>query len=249
MLEINHVSKTFFPSTEREIKSLIDISISIKQGDFCTIVGGNGSGKSTFLNMIAGTLFPDQGNIMLDSLNITSFPDFQRSKWIVRVFQDPLLGTAGELTVIENFRLAALRTDKRSLFKRISQNFEAQVKDEISKLGLGLENKIYNPMGNLSGGQRQALTLVMAGMSEAKILLLDEPTAALDPKTAYILMELAQKLIKDKKLTAFFITHDLKKAFQYGNRLLFFQSGKIVKDFNQEEKNIISVSEMSEWFE
>ena len=216
--------------------------------EFVVVIGANGSGKSTLMNIISGAEKPSSGTIFINEDDVTNLPEYKRSKWISRVFQNPLSGTAPHLSIIENFRLASLRTQSKLLSVGINDAFKKTVQDKIAGLGMGLENKINQNMGTLSGGQRQALTLLMSVMDDTEVLLLDEPTAALDPKIAATILQTAEKIIHQLNLTAIFITHNLKDAHQYGNRLIRLQEGMIMNDLNADEKSRISASDMLEWF-
>lgn len=248
MLYINNLHKTFHPGKVNEVKALHGLDLEIKAGEFLVIIGANGSGKSTLLNSIAGNIFPSSGEILIDGNLITRLAEHKRSKWIARVFQNPLSGTASDLSILENFRLAALRTRRKGLSIGIDEAFKNTVKEKISELGMGLEDKIHQPMGSLSGGQRQALTLLMAVMDDGKILLLDEPTAALDPRSAETVMKTADKLIADYKLTAILVTHNMKEAFNYGSRIIHMVEGRIMRDLAKDEKNKLSHTDFYEWF-
>jgi len=248
MIRIEEVYKTYNKGRVNEVKALNGITLTINEGEFLVIVGSNGSGKSTLLNLIAGNVGPSSGDIYIDDKNVNTLPDYRRSEWIARVFQNPLSGTAPDLSILDNFRLASLRTKSKGLGIGINQEFKKQVQDRIATLGLGLENKIEQPMGTLSGGQRQALTLLMSVMDSCKILLLDEPTAALDPRSADIVMKTADELIKTFKLTAILITHHLKDAFDYGNRIIQMAEGRILRDLSKEQKSILKKNELFEWF-
>jgi len=249
MIELRHIGKTYNRSTSDPVRALQDITLSISDSEFIVVVGPNGSGKTTLLNALAGTIQPDDGEILIDNADITRVKEFQRSRWIARIFQNPLMGTAPELTVLENFRLASLRTQSKGFQIGTGVKFESLVKEKISILNLGLENKISQPMGTLSGGQRQALTLLMAVMDETKILLMDEPTAALDPRTSQLILQLADKIIAKFKLTVLFVTHQLKDALGYGNRLMLMSDGKIIRNINKEEKQLLSIQDAYSWFE
>lgn len=248
MIEIKDVYKTYNRGQVSEVKALNDINLNIAENDYLVIVGSNGSGKSTLLNIIAGSVLPTSGSIILDQEDITKLPDHQRSKWLTRVFQNPLSGTASGLSIIDNFRLAAIRTQPKGLKIGISDQFVKQVKDKIATLGLGLEDKINQQMGTLSGGQRQALTLLMSVMDHCKVLLLDEPTAALDPRSANIVMETANLIVKEFNLTAILITHNLKDAYTYGNRLIQMGEGQILRDLSAPEKEMLQQNHLFEWF-
>ena len=248
MIKLQHLEKYFFKGTANEVHALKNLSIDIPEGQFLVLLGSNGSGKSTLLNCIGGNLLPDKGNVIIDEINVTTLQDYQRSKWISRVFQNPLAGTASELSVIENFRLAALRTKSKSFKIGTGKLFREKVQQQISKLNLGLEDKLDQPMGGLSGGQRQSLTLLMSVMDNSKILLLDEPASALDPRTAELIMQLASSLIKQYGLTAVMVTHNLKEAAAYGDRIVILREGNIAKDINKSESGSLSASEILELF-
>jgi putative ABC transport system ATP-binding protein len=213
------------------------------------IIGANGSGKSTLLNLIAGLILPDAGTIHIYDKEIQKLKTFERSALIARIFQNPLQGSVADLTVMENMRLAYLRNQTKSLRLGIDKAFITNVKDSIAQLNLGLENKTEQKMGTLSGGQRQALTLVMATLCEAKILLMDEPTAALDPKSANSLMENATKIIESKKITTLMVTHNMREAIQYGNRLIMMKEGKVAEDINAEDKSKMNSNQLFEWLQ
>ncbi|NCD71994.1 ABC transporter ATP-binding protein [Mucilaginibacter agri] len=248
MIEIRDVYKIYNKGQVSEVKALNGINLKVDINEFVVIVGSNGSGKSTLLNTIAGSVMPTAGSIILDNEDITKLPDHQRSKWLARVFQNPLSGTASGLSIIDNFRLAAIRTQPKGLKIGISDQFIKQVKDKIATLELGLEDKVNQQMGTLSGGQRQALTLLMSVMDSCKILLLDEPTAALDPRSANIVMQTADKLIKEFNLTAILITHNLKDAYTYGNRLIQMGEGQIIRDLSTAQKEAMQQNHLFEWF-
>ncbi|MBC8054507.1 MAG: ATP-binding cassette domain-containing protein [Sphingobacteriaceae bacterium] len=248
MLAITNLKKSFNKGKATEVMALRGINLEIKTAEFVVIVGANGSGKSTLLNSIAGRVLPDSGEVIIENTKVTRLAEHRRSKWIARVFQDPLSGTASELSILENFRLATLRTKPKLLNIGITAAFEKQVYDQVAQLGMGLEGKLHLPMGALSGGQRQALTLLMAVMDDVRVLLLDEPTAALDPRSAEMVMKIADKLISSYNLTAILITHNMKEAFTYGNRIIQMAEGKIVRDLNLPEKGNLSHTDLYEWF-
>ncbi|TFF37332.1 ABC transporter ATP-binding protein [Mucilaginibacter psychrotolerans] len=248
MIELKDISKTFNAGKPNEVKALGKLSLEIKQGEFVVIVGSNGSGKTTLLNMVAGTIFTDTGTVTIDGNNATKLPDYGRSKWIARIFQNPLSGTAADLSILDNFRLAALRTQNKGLTIGKNESFKQLVRDKIAALGMGLEDKTEQPIGTLSGGQRQALTLLMSVMDECKILLLDEPTAALDPRSAEKVMRTADELIKQYNLTAILVTHNLKDAANYGTRIIQMGEGQILKDIPSAEKAKLKQAELFEWF-
>ena len=225
-----------------------DVSLTIGKGEFVIVVGSNGSGKSTLFNIIAGAETPTSGQVLIDDKDVTKLAEYKRSQWIARVFQNPLSGTAPDLSIIDNFRLAALRTGSKNLVIGVNDAFKRTVKDKISTLGMGLENKIEQQMGSLSGGQRQALTLLMSVMDKTDILLLDEPTAALDPRSANTILQTADTLIKQYDLTAILITHNLKDAFQYGNRLVQMNEGTVLRDLDRGQKAALKQSDLFEWF-
>ena len=243
-IEIQHLSKAFVPGTSREHKALKHVSLSIQEGDFITIVGGNGAGKSTFLNAIAGNFSLDEGTISFGGHQIEHTADFERAAYISRVFQDPMQGTAPRMTVAENLALANRRGQKRSLFKMSSKEELQQFETLLAPLGLGLEDRLHTEIGLLSGGQRQAISLLMATMNAPKLLLLDEHTAALDPKTQRKIMQKTQETIEEKKLTALMITHNLSDAIHFGNRLIVMHRGEIVRDFVKEEKAALTEEEL-----
>jgi putative ABC transport system ATP-binding protein len=248
MIEIKNVHKIFNPGKANQVNAVNGVSLSIKAGEFLAIVGPNGSGRTTLLDMVAGSVLPNSGSIEIDEQNVTKLPDYKRSKWIARVFQNPMSGTASDLSILDNFRLAAIRTQPKGLSIGINEAFKKQVKEKIATLGMGLENKIEQQMGTLSGGQRQALTLLMSVMDSCKVLLLDEPTAALDPRSAEIVMRTADNLIKDYKLTAILITHNLKDAFNYGNRIILMGEGLVVKDLESKHKTALKQNDLFDWF-
>jgi len=248
MLAINHLVKFFNQNTPNEVLALDDCSLNIGNAEFLVVIGSNGSGKSTLLNLIAGTFLPDSGTIIIDGTDVTRKKDFQRSKWVARVFQDPMAGTAPDLTILDNFRLAQLRTQPKTFKTGINAAFKDKVKERLTILGLGLENKTDTLVGKLSGGQRQALTLLMSVMDDAKILLLDEPTAALDPRSSDIIMQLSQKVISSMNLTALLVTHNMSQATQYGTRLIMMRNGVVERDIPTQEKSKLKTLELQEWF-
>ena len=248
MIVLNNINKVFNSGKANEVVAIKSLSLTIKEGEYVTIVGSNGSGKSTLLNIISGAEMPTNGTVNIAGNDVTRLVEYKRSKWIARVFQNPLSGTAPDLSIIDNFRLAALRTQSRGLTIGVNADFEKKVKEKIAILGMGLENKTEQPIGTLSGGQRQALTLLMGVMDETKILLLDEPTAALDPRSADIIMKTADRLIEENKLTAILITHNLKYAHQYGSRLIQMSEGEIIKDFDNQQKQDLPLTDLFSWF-
>jgi putative ABC transport system ATP-binding protein len=246
LIKLNNISKTFRRPDDVVVFSNFDFELS--EGEFAVVVGANGSGKSTLLNLIAGTEMCDSGSILLDGKDVTRLKDYQRSKWISRIFQNPLTGTAPELTILENFRLASLRTKKKGFRIGTNENFRKVVQQKISVLNLGLENKLDQKVGTLSGGQRQSLSLLMSIADETRLLLMDEPTAALDPKTSQLVMQLADKMIHENKLTALLVTHQLRDVVQYGTRIIQLTEGAIAKDIRKDQKSGLTLAEVYEWF-
>ena len=249
MLELKNISKTFNPGTVNEKLALQKIDLDLKDGDFATIVGSNGAGKSTMFNAIAGEFIADTGTIMLDGQDITFMPDYRRSKYIGRMFQDPLRGTAPHMTIEENLALAYLRASGHtSSFSRISKKDREVFAEKLSALGLGLEDRMKQPVGLLSGGQRQALTLLMATLVTPKLLLLDEHTAALDPGTAEKVLELTKKIVAENHSTCLMITHNMHDALTLGNRTLMMDHGRIVLDVADEERAHMTVDGLLQRF-
>jgi len=248
MIEINQIHKIFNKGKANQVDAINGIDLKINNGEFLVIVGSNGSGKTTLLNLVAGSVLPTSGRINIDGNDVTDLPDYKRSQWIARVFQNPVSGTASDLSIIDNFRLAAIRTKPKGLSIGVDEAFKKLVKDKIATLGMGLENKTDQAMGTLSGGQRQALTLLMSIMDSCKVLLLDEPTAALDPRSAEVVMKTADKLIKDFQLTSILITHNLKDAYNYGTRIIQMSEGAILKDLNTEYKSKLKQNDLFDWF-
>jgi putative ABC transport system ATP-binding protein len=236
MIKFDNVTKAFNRGKANEVTAIANLNLTVAEQDYLVIIGSNGSGKSTLLNLIAGSTLPSNGEIHINNHLVTRLHDYQRSQWIARVFQNPLSGTAPDLSILDNFRLAALRTQSKGFNIGTNVNFKKVVQQKISVLGMGLENKLEQPMGTLSGGQRQALTLLMSVMDECRILLLDEPTAALDPRSASLVMQTADQIINEFKLTAILITHNLKDAHTFGNRLVHMAEGKIMQDYSKEKK-------------
>lgn len=249
MLNMMNLYKVFNPNTVNEKLVLRGLSLNLNDGDFVTVIGGNGAGKSTMLNMIAGVHFPDQGNIILDGEDITRLPEHSRAKYLGRVFQDPMMGTAANMEIEENLAIAYRRGKKRGLGWGITKDEKELYVSKLKTLGLGLEDRLTSKVGLLSGGQRQALTLLMATLQDPKLLLLDEHTAALDPKTAAKVLELTDQIIKANSLSALMVTHNMKNAIQYGNRLIMMYDGKIIYDVSGEEKKKLHVSDLLDKFE
>ncbi|QHS57215.1 ATP-binding cassette domain-containing protein [Mucilaginibacter sp. 14171R-50] len=248
MIQLSNIRKTFNTGKPNQVTAIKNIDLSINTGEFVVIVGANGSGKTTLLNLLAGNILPDSGIITIDGHNVTRLPEYKRSKWIARIFQNPLTGTAADLSIIDNFRLAALRTQPKRLSIGKNEQFKNLVREKIATLGMGLENKIEQPIGTLSGGQRQALTLLMSVMDTCKILLLDEPTAALDPRSAENVLRIADDLIREYQLTAILVTHNLKDAGNYGSRIIQMGEGKILKDVAAADKKNLKQNELYDWF-
>ena len=249
MLQISHISKTFNPGTVNEKKALNGVDLHLGSGDFVTILGSNGAGKSTLFGAIAGSFVVDEGTIRLDGQNITSLPDYKRSKFIGRLFQDPLKGTAPSMTIEENLALAYLRaSEKRSPFSVVTAKDRAGFREKLAQLELGLEDRMDHPVGLLSGGQRQALTLLMATLVTPKLLLLDEHTAALDPATAEKVLELTKSIVAEKKITCLMVTHNMHQALELGNRTLMMDGGRIVFDVKGKERRKMTVDDLLEKF-
>lgn len=248
MIDLKNIHKTFNKGKANQVDAIRGIDLSIAEKEFLVIVGSNGSGKTTLLNLIAGGILPSSGTVYIDGNEVTKLPDYKRSEWIARVFQNPLSGTAPDLSILDNFRLAAIRTKAKGLSIGVNEPFKKSVKEKIAMLGMGLENKIEQAMGTLSGGQRQALTLLMSIMDRCKVLLLDEPTAALDPRSAEVVMKTADKLTTEFGLTTILITHNLKEAFTYGSRIIQMAEGKIIKDLSMQEKAGLKQNDIFEWF-
>ncbi len=241
MLELKHISKTFNVGTVNEKVALNDICLKLDKGDFVTIIGGNGAGKSTMLNAVAGAWLPDCGSIIVDGVDITDMPEYKRAKFLGCVFQDPRMGTATDMWLEENLAIAARRGKRRTLRWAITRKERAEYQELLKQLDLGLEHRLTTKMGLFSGGQRQAVTLLMAAMQNPKLLLLDEHTAALDPKTAAKVLEITDKLITENGLTALMVTHNMRDAIAHGNRLIMMNNGKIIFDVSGEEKKALTV--------
>jgi putative ABC transport system ATP-binding protein len=248
MIDISGLHKIFNKGKANEVNAVNGIDLSIKKGEFVVVVGSNGSGKTTVLNLIAGSVLPTSGSVSINGEDVTKLADYERSQWIARVFQNPLSGTASELSILDNFRLAAIRTKAKGLIIGVNEPFKKKVIETIATLGMGLEQKIEQPMGTLSGGQRQALTLLMSVMDSCKVLLLDEPTAALDPRSADVVMRTAEKLTRDFDLTTILITHNLKDAYNYGTRIIQMAEGVIVKDLDKKAETKLKQNDLYEWF-
>lgn len=249
MLEIRNIHKTFNPGTINEKAALRGINWTLNDGDFVTIIGGNGAGKSTLLNMLSGVYYVDEGQILVDGEDITNLPEHKRAKYFGRVFQDPMTGTAADMQIEENMALAARRGKPRTLRFGIRKEEREKYRELLATLNLGLENRLTAKVGLLSGGQRQAITLLMATMQHPKLLLLDEHTAALDPKTAAKVLEISEKIITENHLSAMMVTHNMKDAITYGNRLIMMHEGQIIYDVSGEEKKNLKVSDLLAKFE
>ena len=244
MLEIQNIFKTFNAGTINEKRALNGVSLTLNDGDFVTVIGGNGAGKSTLMNAIAGVFGVDSGKILIDGMDLTHLPEYKRAKYIGRVFQDPMMGTAATMQIEENLALAARRGMKRTLRIGITKAEREEYKEQLKILGLGLENRMTSKVGLLSGGQRQALTLLMATLRKPKLLLLDEHTAALDPKTAEKVLEATERIVAKDKLTTVMITHNMRDAIAHGNRLIMMYDGKILIDVSGEEKKNLTVEQL-----
>ncbi len=248
MIEIKDLTYAFQKGSVNENRAINGVSLTIERGEFIILIGANGSGKSTLLNLLAGSRIPDEGNILLNGKDLSRLSEHNRSEFIARVFQNPLMGTADELSILENMRLASLRTGKKGLKIGTGSVFRAKAVTELKKIRLGLENNPDQSAGTLSGGQRQALTLLMAVLDDAEILLMDEPTAALDPKTTELFMDLTREIIEERKLTVILITHHLKDALKYGTRLIQLENGRIRRDLKGREKNGLTIEQLFSWF-
>ena len=249
MLKITDLQKTFNPGTVNAKTALCGLNLTLEDGDFVTVIGGNGAGKSTLLNAIAGVWKPDYGTIELDGVDITSMPEHKRAKFLGRVFQDPMKGTAPDMEIAENLSIAARRGTKRKLIWGIRKTERERYKELLATLELGLESRLSSKVGLLSGGQRQAVTLLMATLNQPKLLLLDEHTAALDPKTASKVLYLTDKIVSENNLTTLMITHNMHDAIKYGNRLIMMHEGNVVVDVRGEEKKKLTIEQLLALFE
>lgn len=249
MLEIKNVHKTFNKGTINEKKALNGVELKLEPGDFVTVIGGNGAGKSTMLNMIAGVYPIDQGTILLDGKDISDLPEYKRAYMLGRVFQDPMMGTAAGMEIQENMAMAYRRGKRRSLSWGITKKEKKLFKEKLATLDLGLENRMTSKVGLLSGGQRQALTLLMATLKKPSLLLLDEHTAALDPKTAKKVLDLTEKIVAKDNLTTLMVTHNMKDAINIGNRLIMMNEGRVIYDVSGEEKKNLKVPDLLKKFE
>ena len=248
MLEIKNVYKTFNAGTVNEKRALKNLNLSVADGDFVTVIGGNGAGKSTMLNAITGALAVDYGSITIDGVDVTHLPEHKRAKYIGRVFQDPMMGTAATMQIEENLAMAARRGKPRTLRIGITKAEREGYRQQLAILDLGLEDRMTAKVGLLSGGQRQALTLLMATLQKPKLLLLDEHTAALDPKTAAKVLETTQRIVEENQLTTIMITHNMRDAITYGNRLIMMYDGHVVVDVSGEEKKKLTVEQLLSLF-
>lgn len=249
MLELQNIHKTFNKGTINEKIALNGVNLQLNEGDYVTIIGGNGAGKSTTLNAIAGVWPIDQGHVIIDGEDITDLPEHKRARYLGRVFQDPMVGTAATMGIDENMAIAARRGKARGLGWGLSKKEREEYREQLRILNLGLEDRITSKMGLLSGGQRQAVTLMMAALQQPKLLLLDEHTAALDPKTAAKVLDISDKIIADNGLTAMMVTHNMKDAILHGNRLIMMHEGKVIYDVSGEEKKNLKVADLLAKFE
>ena len=244
MLELQNIYKTFNPGTINEKRALNGVSLTLKEGDFVTVIGGNGAGKSTLLNAVAGVWPVDRGSILIDGVDVTRLPEHKRAKYIGRVFQDPMTGTAATMQIEENLALAKRRGHRRTLRPGITRAEREEYRELLKILDLGLEDRLTSKVGLLSGGQRQALTLLMATLKKPKLLLLDEHTAALDPKTAAKVLDTTEKIVQRDKLTTLMITHNMRDAIAHGNRLIMMYEGRVALDISGEEKKRLTVEDL-----
>ncbi len=248
MLEMKNITKTFFPGTVNEKVALKGIDLTLEDGDFVTIIGGNGAGKSTLLNAISGVWKPDCGQVIIDGIDVTHLPEYKRAQYLGRVFQDPMMGTAKDMEIEENLALAYRRGKRRTLRWRISKAEREEYRRILADLDLGLETRMTHKVGLLSGGQRQAVTLLMATLNTPKLLLLDEHTAALDPKTAAKVLEITDRIVERDHLTTLMITHNMKDAIAHGNRLIMMHEGRIIIDVRGEDKKKLTVEDLLAMF-
>lgn len=249
MLRLSHITKVFNRNTVNAHMALADVTLTIGEGEFVTMIGGNGAGKSTLLNCVAGVFFPDEGTITIDDANVTRLSEYRRATYLGRVFQDPMMGTAADMTIEENLALALRRGKRRTLRWGVTGKERARYRALLEQLDLGLEARLSSKAGLLSGGQRQALTLLMATLKTPRLLLLDEHTAALDPRTAEKVMAISDQFIREKNLTALMVTHNMRNALQYGSRLLMMYEGHILVDVRGEEKARLAVEDLMAMFE
>lgn len=249
MLEIAKVSKLFNPGTLDEKTALVNANLAMKPGDFITVIGSNGAGKSTLMNIISGVMKPDNGEVRIEGKNISSIPEYRRSKWIGRVFQDPMAGTAPRMSIEENLSMAYTRGKQRGFSLAINSMRRKFFREQLSRLGIGLENRLSAKVGLLSGGERQALSLLMATFTKPQILLLDEHTAALDPARAELITTLTETLVREMNLTTLMVTHNMEQAIRLGNRLIMMDKGKIILEVNEDRKKELTVERLLGEFE
>ena len=248
MLEMRNLVKVFYPGTVNEKVAVDNLSLTLEDGDFVTVIGSNGAGKSTVLNCVAGVYKPDGGRVLIDGTDVTDLPEHRRASYIGRVFQDPMMGTAADMWVEENLAVADRRGERRGLRWSIRSSDRARYRELLAELELGLEDSLTKKIGMLSGGQRQAITLLMATMKKPQILLLDEHTAALDPKTASKVLDITDRLVSENNLTTLMVTHNMKDAIAHGNRLIMMNAGRVVLDVKGEEKKGLTVEGLIEMF-
>ena len=248
MLKITNLQKTFNPGTVNAKTALNGLDLHLKDGDFVTVIGGNGAGKSTLLNAIAGVWKPDYGTIEIDGVDVTNMPEHKRASFLGRVFQDPMKGTAPDMEIAENLAIASKRGVRRRFVRGVRRSDREYYRELLKTLDLGLEDRLSTKVGLLSGGQRQAVTLLMASMNKPKLLLLDEHTAALDPKTAAKVLEITDKIVTENNLTTLMITHNMKDAIAHGNRLIMLQEGRVIVDVEGEEKKKLTVEDLLKLF-
>jgi len=248
MLKVTNLHKTFNAGTVNAKKALNGLNLELAEGDFVTVIGGNGAGKSTLLNAISGVWRPDFGTVEIGGVDVTHMPEHKRAAYLGRVFQDPMKGTAPDMEIAENLAIAARRGTKRRLVWGVRRAEREEYRELLAQLDLGLENRLSSKVGLLSGGQRQAVTLLMATLKKPKLLLLDEHTAALDPKTAAKVLEITDKIVNDNKLTTLMITHNMKDAIEHGNRLIMLHDGKVIIDVSGEEKKKLTVEDLLDMF-
>lgn len=248
MLTVNSISKTFFPGTVNERRALDRLDLTLAEGDFVTVIGSNGAGKSTLLNAVAGRLPVDSGVIEIDGVNVNRMPDYKRAKYVGRVFQDPLAGTAPNLTIEENLSLALLRGKRRGLRPGLDKKRRARFTEDLAMLELGLEDRLTAKVGLLSGGQRQALSLLMAGFTQPRIMLLDEHTAALDPQRAELVTTITERIVREGGLTTLMVTHNMEQAIRLGNRLIMMHEGRIVYESDAATKSRLTVQDLLKEF-
>lgn len=249
MLEISNVTKLFFPGSPDEKVALTGVHLSLKLGDFMTVIGSNGAGKSTLMNIISGVLSPDIGEVKIEGVSVQQLPEYQRSRWIGRVFQDPMAGTAPNMTIEENMAIAYARGKRRGLVFGVTRAKRAFFREQLQRLNLGLEDRLKAKVGQLSGGERQALSLLMATFTKPQILLLDEHTAALDPARAELVTRLTEQIVREMKLTTLMVTHNMEQALRLGNRLIMMDKGRIILNVDEQRKPDLTVEQLLKEFE